>query len=473
MAKREKPVDPLLGELERADVAASAGKRCTLSFDKFFRQYPPTPDYLFGQHTRELIKELQLAAATVEAGGKYYGIVSMPPRHGKSDICSRRFPAWFLCRNPDLEVILATYGADLSQDLSHSTRKCFEEVAPRFGLRLSEDRNQIGAWKIEGHRGGMFAIGLGGAITGRGGSMIIIDDYCKNRAEAESEVTRQHIWDSFRSDVITRGAPAHAVIIVATRWHEDDLVGRILEEQKQNPDFPKFKRINFPAQFDGGRWLFPERFSDDYYRAQKSIVGSYAWESLYQGNPTPRTGRFLRTDKVKVVDKLPDGLRFVRAWDLASTEKERVKDDPDFTVGTKMAYHDDIIYVADVQRGQWSAPERDKRIIETAQRDGPSVNVWIEAVAGYKDTYTRMKSLLSGRALVRASRPSGDKVSRASCYEPKFEAAQVSILRADWNAAWLAEFSAFPRGKHDDQVDSFTIAAEHLISSRRRMGMSN
>ena len=397
----------------------------------------------------------------------------MPPRHGKSDQCSRTFPAYYLTRNPDHEVILATYAANLSEDLSHAARKRFEESGPEFGLKLSADRNQIGAWMIEGHRGGMFSIGLGGSITGRGAHCLVIDDYLKNRAEAESETIRDGIWDAFRSDLMTRLAPAHAVIIVATRWHEDDLVGRIEKEMAVEPKFPKFKRINFPAWDEREGWLFPERFPAEWYEARRATVGLYAWESLYQGNPQPRTGRMLRADLVNVIkaSDVPKNLRCARAWDLASTEKERVKDDPDYTVGALTAWDGDKLFILDLKRGQWSATQRDAIIQQTAAADGPAVHVWIETVAGYKDTFMRMRDLLRGRSIVRNSIPKGDKVTRAAVLEPTYESGNVFIVEAPWNHDFLAEASAFPKGKHDDIVDAVTISAAGAKGTRREVGL--
>ena len=178
----------------------------------------------------------------------------------------------------------------------------------------------------------------------------------------------------------------------------------------------------------------------------------------------------LRSDLVQIVGACPTWLRYVRGWDLASTEKERVKDDPDYTVGTLAAFDGESLWIADVVRGQWSALERDRRMMDTAKRDGPGVTVKIETVAGYKDTFTRIRGLLAGKASVRNTTPQGDKVSRAAALEPLFEACRVKILAAPWNAAWLAECAAFPKGKHDDQVDSLVLAA--VTGRRRRMKVS-
>lgn len=467
--------DPIAETLDQAarEAERARAKVSSETFREHLAAFPLGPNYLFGRHTDRLTEELQAASDAVQEGRCVYRIVVMPPRHGKSDICSRAFPAWQLQRCPNHEVMLATYAADLAEGFSRVARKRFAEYAPKHGLRISDDLNQVGAWAVEGKGGAMFAVGLGGAVTGRGAHFLLIDDYCKNREEAESETLRDKVWDAFRNDLMTRLAPAHAVFITATRWHEDDLVGRIETEMQKNPEFPRFEFIHFPAQFEDGGWLFPERFSSRWYEAVRASVGSYAWESLYQGRPRPRTGRLLRADLTQIVDKLPEGLRWTRGWDLASTEKERVKDDPDYTVGTLAAFDGDCLWVADVERGQWSALKRDERILATARRDGRAVTVRVEAVAGYVDTFNRVRGLLSGEASVRKVNPKGDKVSRWSHFEPLFEAGKVKILRAPWNAAWIEELGAVPKAKHDDQADSLFLAAGEAITARRRMGLSS
>ena len=371
-----------------------------------------------------------------------------------------------MLRDPDWEFILTTYGADLSQDLSRAARRCFVEAAPEYGLSLADDLGRQDAWGIQGHKGALYAIGLGGTITGRGANVLLIDDYCKNREEAESEGQRDKVWDSFRSDLMTRLAPVHAVVILATRWHEDDLVGRIKTERAKDPAFPRFEFLTFPAQAEDGSWLFPERFPEKWYLAQRAAVGTYAWESLYQCNPKPRTGNLFRVDLVRIVSAAPPGLRWTRGWDLASTEKQRVRDDPDSTVGVRTAMQGRTLYVDDVRRGQWSELKRDQEIINTARDDGPSVPVRVEAVAGYTDTFRRIKRLLAGRATVRACHPQTDKFSRATMLEPLFESGNVVLIAGPWNAAWLAEFGAFPKAKHDDQVDATVIASEEHVRVR-------
>ena len=158
----------------------------------------------WGYHTARIARALQKASDDLLAGKSTYLLVNVPPRHGKSELCSRRFPVWHLLRQPDHEVILATYGEALSHDLSRHARRCFSENATKHGMSLAKDRRQLGCWNIEAHRGGMVATGLNGSLTGRGADILIVDDYVKNRADAESDLRRDRTWDGFRSDLMSR-----------------------------------------------------------------------------------------------------------------------------------------------------------------------------------------------------------------------------------------------------------------------------
>jgi predicted phage terminase large subunit-like protein len=467
--------------------AELARRKIATSFSSFFHAYRPRKPYAYGRHTTRLIDELQRTTEMVEAGECRFICICVPFRHGKSDIASRRYPVWHLCRNPDHEVVLASYNYKLATDMAYEARSTFRRVGGLFGLRVSHDRTSVDNWHIADHHGAMYSAGFGGTITGRGGHVLIIDDYLKNREEAESVIVRDRVWDSFQSDMMTRLAPVHAVVIVANRWHEDDLVGRIQRRNDKtsedyDPDFPVFELLSFPAWDDKLGWLFPERFSDSWYRSRRSLVGSYAWSAMGLQDPQPRKGKMLRADLVEVRDKLPDEydsgddrylpLKWSRGWDLASTEKQRTKTDPDFTVGTLATFHDGVIYVKDVVRGRWSAGQRNRRINEAALRDGRSVTVYVETVAGYKDTAQLVRAALEGSAVVREVHPNKDKVVRAASLEPTFEAGRVVLKRAPWNPEWVREFTSFPSSRHDDQVDSLLVAVKHLVDQTGRMMLS-
>lgn len=455
------------------------------SFGAFFAVYAPARRYAFGRHTRGIIRECQRATEAVERGESHYVIVNIAPRHGKSDVVSRRLPVWHLGRNPDHEVILASYSAELATDMSMDARKCLRAVAADgvFPIRPAKDHQKKNSWGIEGHKGRLNAVGLGGSITGRGANLLIIDDYLKSREEAESTTIRDKVWNCFQNDLFTRLSPdGHAVIIVATRWHSDDLTGRILKQMEADTSFPRFKVITFPAWDDRTGWLFPERFAAEKYEAFQAAVGKYAWNALYQQDPVARHGNMLRADLVEFIDyaDLPEGLVFRRGWDLASTERERIKDDPDYTVGTLAAYSEralvggtgrsfppNSVFVAEVARGQWTTLTRNDRIIEAAGRDGPNIKVYLESVGGYVDTFNTIRAMLAGKAVVIKVTPQHDKVARASLLEPSFEAGRVFAVRGAWNRDWEKEFLAFPNGSHDDQVDSLVLALQEDLSRQR------
>ena len=431
------------------------------SFKAFFKKNPPANPYIWGRPTHVFVNELQEAYDRYKQGKSTYLMINSPPRHGKSDVCSRRFPTWFLMNEPEKNVMLATYGQGLSSKMSRDARKCTAAVGGDFGLYIDPEHGGVESWGLAGgHKGQLNAVGLRGGATGEGADLLIIDDFLKNRAEAESPVIRDAGWDGLNDDFFTRLAPVHIVIILATLWHEDDIGGRIKRKMKENPDFPQFKVVRMPAQDEvTGEFLFPERFSDAYYLGHKA-GGSYKWDSLYQNNPTARRGNLFDVDKIKIVDRLPDNLRYRRGWDLASTKKQRIKDDPDYTVGAKTSFDPDnrIVYVKDIVRCQAEAPERDRLIKATAMQDGPGVHVIIEQVAGYKDTVTRMTEELKGFAMVESYKPQGDKITRCDPLEPIIDAGNFIIERAPWNESFLAWMRGFPSAAHDDDPDSIVIS---------------
>jgi predicted phage terminase large subunit-like protein len=186
----------------------------------------------------------------------------------------------------------------------------------------------------------------------------------------------------------------------------------------------------------------------------------------------------LRTDKVHIVDELPEGLRFARAWDLASSKKERVKDDPDYTVGVKGAVKMQgtavkgleiaTIYIEDVIRGQWEGMKRNEIIINTTIADG-DIPVGIEAFGPYKDAYTEIRDILSGIRAVRKAQLPGDKVAKADPLVPIFEAGNVYLKRGPWNHAFLKVLSDFPSGKHDDDPDALAVLYHMLVKRRLQL----
>lgn len=219
-------------------------------------------------------------------------MVFMPPRHGKSEVVSRHAPAWFLGRNPDKEIILASYGAELATDMSRDARRIFRDTCfELFGLEVSEESAAVGRWHVKGHKGKMQATGAGGPITGRGAHLAIIDDPVKNMEEAESPVYQRKLFDWFKTTLLTRLAPGGAVVLIMTRWHEQDLAGRLLKEAKATG--VKWEVVKFPAIAEEddvlgrkkGDPLWPWRYGKKMLAKIRAAIGGRFWNGLYQADP--------------------------------------------------------------------------------------------------------------------------------------------------------------------------------------------
>ena len=271
--------------------------------------------FTIGIHTREICRLIDESFDNLRQGKSTFLLVKVPFRHGKSQIISRYLPPHFLGEFPDKEVMLISYASSLSEGFSRYARglmrsKEYETIYPE--VKLSQTNAGVQQWGIENHLGSCMASGLGGAITGKGGSLLILDDYCASRAEAESEVIRESTWEHFTNDFLTRRAPTSIVIVLATPWHVDDIIGRIEkkinpESDSYDPNFPHFKVVSFPAvnsdveigvknkeKYGDNKYhlerihydyLFPERYNEQWYKSQFASLGTYASSGLLQCSP--------------------------------------------------------------------------------------------------------------------------------------------------------------------------------------------
>ena len=420
---------------------------------------------------------------SVEAGESRYVIFEEPFRHGKSDIASKRWPAWHEIRNPDHEFIIGTYGAELSQSMSYENRTLLRDHGEDYGVVPQSDRQSVGSWRLASPCGDLFkgaihAVGLRGVVTGRGANILAVDDYYKNREEAESPTIRQKVWDGFVSDLMTRLAPVHGVAIVANRWKDTDLVGKIKNKnnpahEDYDPKFPVFEVFTHSAyNEETDTYLFEERFSREWYEKQRAMLGTYAWSSQGQQEPIARGGNRFKTGPGHIVyhtdlNDFPD-MRYYRFWDPAATEAERGSADPDSTVGALVGVQveDGLehVWIKDIVRGKWEAPERNRRIVETAKKETNAVGV--ESVGGFKEAYDVVRAALKGIRMVSKQTVSKDKGVRAEPLEAIFEAGNIHVMRTGWTNVFVEEFSAFPDGTHDDIVDAvsggYHMAKKHM-----------
>ncbi len=304
--------------------------------------------YTHAPHLEVLDTALEQVARYVETGGREgIGrlIVEMPPRHGKTLTVSRLFPAWFLGRNPDKRVMLVSYGATLAYRNSRVARNLIRDShyqATFPGVALASDSAAVDSWDIAGGEGGCDAMGITGGATGKGAHVLVIDDPVKSRAEAESETYRENVWDAYINDLYTRLEPGGAIVIMMTRWHQDDLIGRVLNASTDdNEDTEEWTRIRMPAIAETdddpigrktGEALWPWRYPLERLKRIAQAVGAYVWDALFQQRPVPAEGGLFKRANFNRITVMPDCAQVVRFWDLAMSEKTTA----DYSVGTKM-----------------------------------------------------------------------------------------------------------------------------------------
>lgn len=386
----------------------------------------------------------------------------MPPRHGKTELASIRFAPWYLGRNPTHNVIQATYSGEFAEDNGRKTRALVASPEYRafFGFGLDQSSKAVSRWQTE--RGGTyFAVGVGGPLTGRGGNVLLIDDPHKNRQEAESETYRQRAWEWFTSTAYTRLEKSGVAIIIMTRWHEDDLVGRVLAsgEHWEELILPAIAEED-DAHRKSGEALWPEKYNLAALTQIRDTVGAREWGSLYQQAPRPLSGDLFQVERLQTVDGVPVGTRFVRAWDLASTENGG-----DWTAGALIgAMPDGRTIIADMVRGQWGPQNVEAALVATASRD--SVTVRIRCAQDPGQAGKAQASYLAGKLAghdVTFRTVSGDKITRALPLAAQVNAGNVVLLRGGWNGALMDEMRGFPNAKHDDQIDAISDGFSELI----------
>ncbi len=420
-------------------------------------------------------------------------MVFAPPQHGKSELASVRLPAYWLGRRPDDPVILASYAASLAESKSRQARQVVEspeygQLFPGTGTR--RDSRSVAHWGLAGRRGYLLAAGVGGPITGHGALLGVIDDPVENWQEAQSQTVRDTCWEWFRSTFRTRIWEAGAIILIMTRWHEDELAGRLLHDQPGQWAVLRLPALaETPAERDEGHRLLglpaggpdplgrqsgeplcPSRFSRDALAALRRDVGSLSWSGQYQGVPRALEGNTFKRSWFPLVDAAPYQARRVRYWDRAASEGQG-----DFTVGVLMACADGVYFVEDLVRGQWTSGTRDAIVKQTAERDAlryhHAVQTWVkqEPGSGGKDSALAAVRLLAGYS-IRADRVTGGKEVRADPLAAQAEAGNVRLVRGAWNGDFLDELCAFPNGTHDDCVDAASGAFNKLAEARLATG---
>lgn len=381
-------------------------------------------------------------------------LITMPPRHGKSETITVRLPLRFLAQHPEDNVLVTGYNQQFARKFGRKTRNLAESA----GI-LSDDKTASDEWATAG--GGLYmARGVGSPPTGTGFARIIIDDPVKNREEAESETYRNKVWDWYTDDIYTRLEPGGKLIVVMTRWHEDDLAGRAIVSE------PGWKILKLPAIADegdamdrkAGEALWPNRYSVEALERIKRTIGDYAFEALYQCNPTPREGSLFQVSRIEIVDRseLPAGLDWTESWDVAATEN-----DGDWTAGVDMAKHDGLYYV-DPIRFRHEPSARNREMLNRALIVKPRrITVPQDPGAAGKESAQAFVRMFSGFN-IRVRLQSGDKFVRAEPASAQVNAGNFRVVDGPFARAFIEELRQAPHGKHDDFIDAMSDAFNEI-----------
>lgn len=404
-------------------------------------------------------------------------MIFAPPRSGKSELFSRAFPAWAFGKNPNLQMIASSYSSNLSTRMNRDVQRImmsdtYADIFPETKLNskrvVTATQNALRnseIFEIVGHAGAYRSAGVGGGITGMGADISIIDDPIKDAAEANSATFRDRVWDWYVTTLYTRLSPKSGVLLGMTRWHEDDLAGRLIKEIENGGD--KWQILSFPAIAEHdeehrkeGEVLHPERYDIERYLKIKNTIGSYAWTALYQQHPTTKGGEIIKGAWFKRFDVLPRLSRVGVFMDTAQKTGEQNDYSVLLLAGLGI---DGAVYLIDLKRGKWDAVE-----LENTTKD---------FYAKHKPTYAGLifyiEDKSSGTGLIqkikrennipaKAVTPQKDKYTRVLDVVGYIESGYVNLPSS---GAWVSDFidecekfTATNSHLHDDQVDTLTMA---------------
>jgi len=473
------PVDPAKQELARRELA----RRKLIEFIKQFH-----PRYKAGWVHYDICRRLEQFAKDVEEGKSPRLMLLMPPRHGKSQIASKLYPAWHLGHYPHHEFIACSYNISLALEFSREVREVlrsdyYEKLFP--ATRLNAEFQAAEGWKLTSPTGvgsgGYVAAGIGVGITGKGAHVLVIDDPVKSAEEAESAETRQKHWDWYISSAYSRLAPGGGVLVIQTWWHDDDLAGRLQRAMVEDPEADKFVVIKYPAIAEEdeefrvkGEALHPERYDLEALNRIKNLHhGGRYWSALYQQSPVTEEGAYFSKDQIVYRGEEPSltELDIYQAWDLAISDKQQKANNwtVGFTVGLDS---NDTVHVLERIRMKTNDSAAIEDAIISMYDKYPRV-----AGIGFENgqIWKTMRSSLKRRMVEKrvyipldddscVLQPVTDKLVRARPLQARLQNKKVTWPAGrEWVDEVWREFVRFPAGTQDDQVDSLAWCIQLLL----------
>jgi predicted phage terminase large subunit-like protein len=429
------------------------------------------PGYQAAKHHRLIARHLE----AVERGDINRLMIFMPPRSGKSMLVSEFFPAWYLGRNPTHYLIAATYAQDLADDFGRKVRNQiadpgYQQIFPGVTLQgdsQSAKRFHVIQQRPDGHppelSGAYFATGIGGPMSGRGSHLLLIDDAVKNRQDAESATIRQTNKDWYTSTAYTRLMPGGKVVLVMTRWHQDDLAGWLLDTHGHENwtvlNLPAIAEVDDEIDRKPGDALWPEAFPLERLEKIRTSIGSRDWSALYQQRPAPAEGGMVKADWFRRYDRPRDDYQMiVQSWDTA-IKADEINDPSCCTTWGIRPDGYDLLQVL-VRRLEYPAL---KRLVQSqAHAFGPSA-ILIEDKASGQQLLQDLR--VSTQLPLIGILPVSDKVTRLSAVSAMIEAGKLALpTQAAWLTDYEAEMLTFPNAANDDQVDSTSQFLEWMRS---------
>ena len=430
------------------------------SLESFCRFGLSDQGYELAAHHRAIISHLDI----LTSADNDRLILLLPPGSAKSTFASVYYPAWWLARFPRSSIIAVSHTAALAEHFGRQVRSLISTHGARLNITLRRDSRAAGRFMTDAG-GEYFATGIHGAVTGRRADLAIIDDPIASFEEAGNPAFRERLWDWFRSELVTRLKPGGRILLVTTRWHRDDLAGRLAGQSGWRVlRLPALAEPEDPLGRVEGDALWPNWEAREALLAKQETLGEARFSALFQQLPLDDEGGVFDVSKVSFVDVTPHG-RAVRGWDFASGTV--VARNPDWTVGVLLVRDDEgAFYVDDVQRIRVGPEELNGFVLDVAERDGRDVQISLPRDPGQAGAYQvtmLIRKLAEYR--VHTSLEAKTKPERASNVASQMSHGNVKLRRAPWNRAFLEELADFPGGQKDDQVDALSRAFEQLITS--------
>jgi len=438
----------------------------------------------FHEFLAEVLHDVFNSIGPNSAKGHKRVIISVPPRHGKSRLTAIEFVAWALGKRPNLKFAMVSHSGDLAQDHAVECREIMR--SPEYKATFPDSRLSKHTQKkndLQTQDGGRYlAVGTQGTLTGRGCDVLVVDDPFKDYAHAHSASERERIWNWYWSTGRTRVSPGGVVIIIMTRWHKDDLVGRFLDPSRQeeikarledadiDPDSETWEEIILPAIAEEGdlmgrkpgEALDPNRWPLKELKLIQATMLDYIWTAMYRQRPVIKGGNYCKLEWLQHInaDEMPiEGLRWVRFWDTATDEKE----ENDFTAGARCAMdRDGRFYVFGITKGKWTWPVARDKIAEIAQQEEHVIAM--EAVGGFEAARQNLIEVLPPQVPCVSVKVNKDKLTRCLSLFAAAKEGKVFLVRGPWIPDFEMELEAFPASENDDQVDGVSGAFNYLAS---------